>query len=134
HVDLFDRVGPGRFVVADPAKAADLHLAEIVIGTASELAGRTLREARFAEQHEVVVIGLNRDTEGLLRGTYAIGDARLESGDVLLVQGSPERIATLRSVPHLLLLDSIVSMPRSPLAKWALLIMGGVMFVAATRI
>jgi di/tricarboxylate transporter len=133
HVDLFDRVGPGRFVVADPARV-DLHLAEIVIGTASELAGRTLREARFAEKHEVVVIGLNRDTEGLLRGTYAIGEARLASGDVLLVQGSPERIAALRSVPHLLLLDSIVSMPRSPLAKWALLIMGGVMFVAATRI
>jgi di/tricarboxylate transporter len=133
HVDLFDRQGSGRFVVADPAKV-DLHLAEIVIGTASELAGRTLREARFAEQHEVVVVGLNRDTEGLLRGTYQIGDARLESGDVLLVQGSQERIAALRSVPHLLLLDSIVSMPRSPLAPWALLIMAGVVFFAATRI
>lgn len=133
QVDLYDRQGAGRFVVRDPSKT-DEHLVEIVVGTASELSGRTLKEARFAERYGVVVIGLNRDTEGLLRGSYDIADTRLASGDVLLVQGPPEGIAKLRAAPHLLLLESSVSLPRSPLAKWALLIMGGVVLVAATKV
>jgi di/tricarboxylate transporter len=132
RVDLYDRQGAGKFVARDPSKV-DEHLVEIVVGTASELSGRTLKEARFAERYGLVVIGLNRDTEGLLRGTYDIADTRLASGDVLLVQGPPEGIAKLRAAPHLLLLESSVSLPRSPLAKWALLIMAGVMFVAATK-
>jgi di/tricarboxylate transporter len=133
HVDLFDRQGIGGFVPGNPS-AIDVQLAELVVGTGSALVGRTLREARFADQHEVVVVGLNRDTEGLLHGNYQIKDTRLASGDVILVQGPQDRIAKLGTVPHLLLLDSSVSMPRSPLAKWALLIMAVVVIVAATKL
>jgi di/tricarboxylate transporter len=133
QVDLFDRQGIGHFVPDNPA-AVDVQLAEVVVGTASSLIGRTLREARFADQYQVVVIGLNRDTEGLLQGNYEIKDTRLASGDVILVQGPQDRVAKLGSDPHLLLLDSSVSMPRSPLAKWALLIMACVVFLGATRL
>jgi di/tricarboxylate transporter len=133
QADLFDRQGLDRFVAAAAARD-DVQFAEVVVGAHSNLAGRTVREARFAEQHEVAVIGINRDTEGLVRGTDDVADTRLASGDIVLVQGSPERIAKLRAVPHLLLLDGTVSMPRTPQAKWALMIMAGIVVFGATRI
>ncbi|HSC09014.1 MAG TPA: SLC13 family permease [Steroidobacteraceae bacterium] len=130
HVDLYDRRGLERFVESDHSKA-DIHLAEVVIGNDSNLVGRTLKSARFAEQHELAVIGLNRGTPGLLHDVGNIADTPLGVGDVLLVQAPEDRIEKLRSVAHLLLLDSSLQLPRSPLAPIALTIMGSVILIAA---
>ncbi len=131
HVDLFDREGLERFVESDLSEA-DMHLAEVVIGNDSALVGRTIKGARFAEEHEVVVIGLNRGTPGLLHGVEDIAQAPLGVGDVLLVQAPTDRLEKLRTVPNLLLLDTSLTLPRSPLAPVALVIMGSVILIAAT--
>lgn len=131
-IDLYDRKGLGQFV-ENEASSVDIHLAEVVIGNRSELSGRTLREARFAEEHQVVVVGLNRGTEGLLHSVTDIADATLSAGDVLLVQGPADDIEKLRSLPDLMLLDMSLELPRSPRAPVALAIMAAVVLFAATK-
>lgn len=132
QTDLFDRDGVGRFVENDAGRD-DVSLAEAVVGSDSTLIGRTLGEARFAERHSVVVVGLQRGTESLLRDGRQVDEVPLAAGDVLLVQGSNERLAKLKSEPHLLMLDSSLQLPRSPLAPWSLAIMITVIVAAATR-
>jgi di/tricarboxylate transporter len=131
NVDLFERAGTEHFM----AKSAhtDTRLAEIVVGNASDMNGRTLREAGFAEQHEVVVVGLSSGT-GLLHRTADIANTPLSAGDILLVQGDADRIGRLRGRRDLMLLDADLVLPHSPLALVALLIMAGVMLAAALQI
>lgn len=131
--DLFDRNGEGRFVAGDASKD-DVSLAEAVIDTDSALVGHTLAGARFAEHFNVVVVGLKRGTEQLLRDGRTIGEVPLSPGDVLLVQGPNERLVALKNEPHLLMLDNSLQLPRSPLAPRALLIMLLVVFAAATKL
>ncbi|MEZ5458114.1 MAG: SLC13 family permease [Steroidobacteraceae bacterium] len=133
QTDLYNRDGAGRFAETDITRE-DVSLAEAVIGADSQLVGRTLIDARFAEQHSVVVVGLQRGTEDLLREGRRIGEVPLSAGDVLLVQGTNERLEKLKQDPQLLMLDSNLQLPRSPLAPWALAIMFGVIIAAATRV
>ena len=132
-VDLFERTGAGRFIEQDAARA-ETKLAEVVVGGQSELNGRTLKEARFAEQHQIVVVGLSRGTGGLLRSVSDIASTPLSAGDVLLVQGASDQVERLRGRPDLMLLDASLSFARSPLAPIALAIMGGVLLVAALEL
>ena len=132
-VDLFDRAGAGRFIETE-APSVDTHLAEVVIGNESDLRGRTLRDARFAEQHEVVVVGLSRGTGGLLPRAIDIARTPLSAGDVLLVQGTANRVEQLRSQTDLMLLDASLTLPRSPLAPMALGIMATVLLVASLKL
>lgn len=132
-IDLFDKQGLGRFVENEDA-GVDIHMAEVVIGNNSELSGRTLRSARFAEQHQIIVVGLNRGTEGLLHSLADIADTPLSAGDVLLVQGPADAIEKLRKAPDLMLLEVSVMIPRSPLAPVALGIMAAVVVSAATKL
>ncbi len=129
-VDLFERTGAGRFIEQNAARAGT-SLAEVVVGAQSELNGRTLKEARFAEQHQIVVVGLSRGTGGLLRSVSDIASAPLSVGDVLLVQGGANQIELLRGRPDLMLLDASLVSARSRLAPVALGIMSGVLLVAA---
>jgi di/tricarboxylate transporter len=129
-VDLFERAGAGRFVANDQSRV-DTNLAEVVIGSESELNGHTLKETRFAERYEVVVVGLSRGAGGLLRSVHDIGSAPLSSGDVLLVQGPADRIERLRGRSDLMMLDATLVLPHSPRAPTALAIMGGVLLFAA---
>jgi di/tricarboxylate transporter len=128
--DLYERTGAGRFIEQDAARA-ETSLAEVVVGSQSELNGKTLKEARFAEQHQIVVVGLSRGTGGLLRSVSDIASTPLSAGDVLLVQGAADQIGRLRGRPDLMLLDANLVFARSPLAPVALAIMGGVLLVAA---
>jgi di/tricarboxylate transporter len=131
--DLFERTGAGRFIEPDAARA-ETSLAEVVVGSQSELNGKTLKEGRFAEQHQIVVVGLSRGTGGLLRSVSDIASTPLSPGDVLLVQGAADRIERLRGRQDLMLLDASLVFPHSPLAPVALAIMGGVLLVAALKL
>jgi di/tricarboxylate transporter len=128
--DLFERTGVGRFIEQDSVRA-EISLAELVVGSQSELNGKTLKAARFAEQHQIVVVGLSRGTGGLLRSVSDIASTPLSAGDVLLVQGAADQIQKLRGRLDLMLLDASLAFSRSPLAPVALAIMGGVLLVAA---
>jgi len=132
-VDLFERTGVGRFIEPVGART-EATLAEVVVGSQSELNGRTLKDARFAEQHQVVVVGLSRGTGGLLRSVSDIASTPLAAGDVLLVQGAADRIERLRGAQHLMVLDASLTFAHSPLAPVALAIMGGVLVVAALKL
>ena len=130
--ELFDRARREPFMAEDGDD--EVSLGEVVIGTACSLIGRTLSQARFAERFHVVVVGLTRGTEQILRDGLPIQDVPLSAGDVLLVQGSDRRLRALKAEPHLLLLDSTLQLPRSPLKWRALAIMFLVVLAAATRI
>ncbi len=131
-VDLHDRSGMSHFVQQDASKV-DIHLAEVVIGSESTLVECTLGGARFAEQHNIVVVGISRGAEDLLGSETSLGNVRLAAGDVLLVQAPQPRIEALRSVPGLLIVGGDTQLPRSPQAPWALGIMIGVIAVAAFK-
>jgi di/tricarboxylate transporter len=131
--DLFERTGAGRFIERDSARA-ETSLAELVVGSQSELNGKTLKAARFAEQYQIVVVGLSRGTGGLLRSVSDIASTPLSAGDVLLVQGGANQIEQFRGRPDLMLLDASLAFARSPLAPVALAIMGGVLLVAALNL
>jgi di/tricarboxylate transporter len=131
-VGLYDRSGMSRFVEQDASKV-EIHLAEVVIGAASRLVERTLAGARFAEQHGVVVVGISRGAEDLLRHDGGVGGVRLAAGDVLLVQAPLARIEALKSEPGLLVVGGDTHPTRSPQAPWALGIMAAVIAVAAFK-
>ncbi len=131
-VELFDRQGLGKFI-EDDVKRVDMHFIEVAIGSDSDLIGRTLRNARFAEQHHVVVVGVNHGTEGLRPRITDIADQPLAASDILLIQGPVDRVRQLATVPGLLVLDASLMLPRSRLASIALAIMAVVVMLAATK-
>ncbi len=131
-VELIDGEGVSRHVERD-IKKADIYLAEVVVGTDSDLVDRTLGSMRFAERHEVAVVGIGRGVDDLLRASTSLGDIRLMAGDMLLVQGSRENIEALGSQPGVLVLSGDRQMPRLPLARTALAIMAAVVLMAAMK-
>ncbi len=68
------------------------NLVELLILPGSELIGRTLRGSRFREQYGVHVLAINRHGETLRR---KISQITLKLGDVLLVEGNTEALASL---------------------------------------
>jgi di/tricarboxylate transporter len=121
-------------LVAQQGTVDDIGVAELVIGPKSPLCGSTVRDARFGERFGVAVIALHRSDTDLLRPSSGIGNTRLQAGDLLLVQGTEPRLESLRSQWDLMMLDSRLAIPRTPLAPWALGIMAGVVLLAAFRV
>jgi hypothetical protein len=81
----------------------------------------------------VVILAMYRPAdESSLDGE--IPDRVLRSGDVLLVQGTPERIAALKSEAGVLVLDGSLDLPRTRKAPVAMLIMAGVIALAALKV
>ncbi len=116
-----------------PLRGQDQRLVEVVITEESPLHQRTLRDTRFAERYGVVILAMYRPSdEASLAGE--IPDRQLRSGDVLLLQGSPERTAALKSEAGLLVLDGTLELPRTRKAPLAILIMASVVLLAAFRV
>ena len=63
----------------------DIGIAEIVLMPASNLINQTIKEAGFRDKFNVNVLGIRRKKEYLLQD---LGNERIHSGDVLLVQGT----------------------------------------------
>jgi di/tricarboxylate transporter len=116
-----------------PLSADDQQLAEVVVTEASPLCHRTLRQLRFAERYNLVILAIHRSSaKPAIKGELA--DVRLESGDVLLMQGAAERIEELKQGGRILVLDATVYLPETRRAKLALAIMFGVVAAAATGV
>ncbi len=116
-----------------PLSAEGQQLAEVVVTQGSLLHRHTLKQLRFAERYSLVILAIHR-AQGGQALTGDLSDVRLESGDVLLLQGSDERIAELRNSGNLLVLDATVYLPETRRARLALGIMFGVVALAATGI
>lgn len=97
-------------------------LAEIVVTDDSDLAGRTLCDARFYDRYGLAVIALHRPPIGSILDRD-LADVPLVSGDVLLVQGAVRQIANLKGDPSLLVLDGRLDLPYTRKAPVALAIM-----------
>ena len=70
----------------------DIGIAEIVLMPSSNLINQTIKGAGFRDKFNVNVLGIRRKKEYLLQD---LGNERIHSGDVLLVQGTWNNIARL---------------------------------------
>ena len=116
-----------------PLSAEGQQLTEVVVTEGSRLHRHTLKQLRFTERYNLVILAIHRAQGGQALKDN-LSDVRLESGDVLLLQGSDERIADLRTSGNMLVLDATVYLPETRRAKLALAIMFGVVAFAATGI
>ena len=114
-----------------PLKAEDQQIAEVVVIEGSILQGRTLSEVRFADRFGLMILALHRVGKHLKKIYDEISDIRLRAGDVLLVQGPREQIASLKNAKDFLVLDATMDLPFARKAPVALLIMLGVVLTAA---
>lgn len=81
--------------LSDPHLTSEqLRFVEVILLPRSPLLGRTLKGFAFRESYDLQVIGIARHGETLFR---KISELPLMVGDVLLVQGSVEKIARLES-------------------------------------
>ncbi|WP_144392342.1 SLC13 family permease [Pleionea sediminis] len=113
-----------------PLIAEDQQLAEVVVVPGSPLAGSTLKNVRFIDQFKLVAIALHRGGKAI--DLYRkLGNVSLHVGDVLLVQGPRENIASMKKEGNLLVLDATTDLPHSEKAPIALLIMASIIFFAA---
>ncbi|GAA5532880.1 SLC13 family permease [Deinococcus aluminii] len=100
--------------------AAPVRLVEAVVLPGSPLTGRTLRESRFRERYGVSVLALHRRARTVER----LAGLRVQVGDVLLIQGSAERVAALGD--YLTVLGDLTEAQRDlRKAPLALLLFGG---------
>jgi len=100
----------------------EIAIAEVIIPTRSELAGKTLREIAFRDRYNVTVLALWRHGEPL---RSKLANQPLEFADVLLVQGRRDRINLLRTDPNFLLLEPVsLETRRTHKAPVALVVFG----------
>lgn len=70
----------------------DIGIAEIVLMPSSKLINQTVKECGFRDKFNVNILGIRRNNEYMLRD---LGNRRVVSGDVLLVQGTWANIGRL---------------------------------------
>ncbi len=108
-----------------PLVDEDQQIAEVVITEGSRLAGRTLSGLRFADRYGMIMLAIHRAGRHPEKIYDGIGDIRLKSGDILLVQGPREQMAGLKKEKDFLVLDATADLPFASKAPVALLIMLG---------
>lgn len=95
-------------------------IVEAILSPNSAFAGRTLKRIRFATRYGADVLAIYRHRQALHE---KLSDIRLNFGDVLVIQGSPRRINSLREDPNFLTLDDVEHTPlRKKRAAWAVAI------------
>jgi len=114
-----------------PLKAEDQQIAEIAVIQGSPLRGKTFSEISFSDRYGIIILAIHRAGKRLQKGLDSISDVRLQAGDILLVQGPREQIASLKKEKDLLVLDAIVDLPFTKKAPLALLIMLAIIVTAA---
>jgi len=117
-------------VVAEQS-ASQLRLAEVVVLITSGLIGRTLKQIRFAERFDAVVLALRR------RGGVSERPSTtpLHAGDVLVVEGSPESLTALAETRGFLVVGTLASVKQRPhLLLITTLVLLGVVGIVAVGI
>ena len=114
-----------------PLKAEDQQIAEIAVIQGSPLRGKTFSEISFSDRYGIIILAIHRAGKRLQKGLDSISNVRLQAGDILLVQGPREQIASLKKEKDLLVLDATVDLPFTKKAPLALLIMLAIIVTAA---
>lgn len=71
----------------------DIGVAEIVLTATSSIINKTIKDVGFRNKFRVSILGIRRHNKYISEN---LADEKIQSGDVLLVQGSWERIAELQ--------------------------------------
>jgi di/tricarboxylate transporter len=118
-----------------PLTAADQQTAELVLTPASPLRDRTLAQANFDWQYQLIPLAIHRPGEpDTLGQATALRDVQLGVGDVLLVQGPEEQIDALKRRNELLVLDATSNVPLATKAPLAVAIMAGIILTATFKL
>jgi di/tricarboxylate transporter len=126
------RIRVGAELVGPTQQVEDIELSEVILLPRSPLIRRTLAGLGFREQFGIQVLAINRSGETLTR---EMGRTRLRMGDVLIVQGDPERIATLERRNIFRVLDSLsAEQPNRRRARLAAAIFIGALVIATLNL
>ncbi len=113
-----------------PWHGGERMLAEAMVPPASRLIGQTLVQIGFRYKTHCIVLGVQRRSR-MIRSRMT--DIRLQAGDVLLLQGSPDAVRELRLNPDVVLIEwSAAALPAVHHARPAALILLFVVAAAAT--
>ncbi len=130
HPSLTDRQWPDESGEQAPWEGGEQALAEVMVTPASRLCGQALENVGFRYQHGCIVLGVQRRSRMIRQ---RLTEIRLEAGDVLLIQGQPANVRSLRANRDVVLLEwSQQTLPRYFHARRAGLIFAGVITAAAT--
>ncbi|NDY95906.1 SLC13 family permease [Wenzhouxiangella limi] len=118
-----------------PLEALNQQIAEVAITPTSRLLGVRIGQARLLSRFGLRLLALHRVSSGTdnSRAT-GLDNTVLRSGDVLLVQSTPNKLGVLKEGSDFLVLDGSVNLPKTTKAPIALAIMASVIVVAALGI
>ena len=117
---------------SEALQEGDQVLAEAMVAPAATIAGRDLESIGFRHKYGCIVLGIQRRSRMIRQ---RLTEIRLEEGDVLLIQGSPEKVRALQESHDVVLMQLSQSMlPRYFHAQRAGLIFAAVLFAAASGI
>ena len=114
-----------------PLSNEDQQLAEIIVTQGSPLEDSSVARSRFADRYQLIPLAIHRAGPTIKTMKSDISDTQLRTGDVLLVQGAREQIAEFKRSGQLLVLDATTDVPKTKRAPLALMIMAGIVLVAA---
>ncbi len=105
----------------------DVGLAEAVVAPGSPLIGYSLKEINFRQRYGAVAIAIQRKGQPIFD---KLGRETLMAGDVLLLLGRKKTLRELQRSPDFLLLLDVPLPLRRRRARWAIVIMAGVVLVS----
>ncbi len=117
-----------------PLAAEGQQIAEVAITPASSLNGVRIGNAGLLSRFNLRLLAFNRFEGMEARESPGLDETRLRSGDVLLVQSTLQNLAGLKQNSNFLILDGSINLPKARKAPIALVVMLGVVALAATRV
>ncbi len=117
-----------------PFSHEGLQIAEVVITPASRLSGVRIGDARLRSRYGLRLLAFNRFEGSQERKSPGLDEVQLRSGDVLLVQSTPENLTELKETADFLVLDGSIQLPSTRKAPIALATILGVVLLAALNI
>ncbi len=114
----------------EPWQEGDQVLAEAMVAPSATIAGRNLESIGFRHTYDCIVLGIQRRSRMIRQ---QLTEIRLDEGDVLLIQGPPDKVRALQNSRDVVLMElSQRTLPRYFHAQRAALIFFFVLITAAT--
>ena len=117
---------------AEPALPAAV-VAQMIVTAGSPLEGRSVRQERLAERFGFIVVGVRTTAQRASWQREGLTDRLISVGDVLLVQGEAGAMRKAQRDGLGLLLDERFAVTRQDKAGIAIVVMAGVVSLAATK-
>ncbi len=117
-----------------PLAGSDQIIAEVAITPNSRLLGVRISEARLLGRYGLRLLALHRFNREEQSRSKALDNVVLRSGDVLLVQSTPERLEAIKDGSDMLVLDGSIDLPKTRKAPVAMGIMLGTIALAVSGV